>query len=157
MSKVWYGSINNRIEENKMFCDEIKVGTGMTEYSYSDRDAYEVVEVKDQKHVAVREYDHKLKGSAYSNDWELISNENNPVKWLTKRGNYWYWTVTIDKSVAERATNESLSGDDRIEAMLFLGHNNLTPAYFETHDKATRYHRANVSFGVADYYYDYEF
>ena len=157
MSKVWYGSINNRLEENKMFCKEIEVGTGMTEYSWSDRDAYEVVEVKDQKHVAVREYDHKLKGGAYSNDWELISNENKPIRWLTKRGNYWYWTVIIDKSVAERATDESLSADDRIEAMLFLGHNNLTPAYFESHDKATRYHRANVSFGVADYYYDYEF
>ena len=157
MSKVWYGSINNRLEENKMFCKEIEVGTGMTEYSYSDRDAYEVVEVKDQKHVAVREYDHKLKGGAYSNDWELISNENNPVRWLTKRGNYWYWTVTINKSVAERATNNSLTADERIEAMLLLGHNNLTPAYFKTHDKATRYRRANVSFGVADYYVDYSF
>ena len=157
MSKVWYGSINNRLEENKMFCKEIEVGTGMTEYSWSDRHAYEVVEVKDQKHVAVREYDHKLKGEGFSNNWELISNENKPIQWLTKRGNYWYWTVTIDKSVAERATDESLPADDRIGAMMFLVCNNLTPDYFKTLDKATRYRRANVSFGVADYYFDYEF
>ena len=35
----WYGSINNRIEENRMFCDVIEVGTGVTEYSWSDRHA----------------------------------------------------------------------------------------------------------------------
>ena len=56
------GSISNRLEENRMFCDVIEVGTGMTEYSYTDRHAYEVVEVVDQKHIKVREYDHKHKG-----------------------------------------------------------------------------------------------
>ena len=28
----WYGSINNRLEEDKQFCPVIEVGTGMTEY-----------------------------------------------------------------------------------------------------------------------------
>ena len=36
------GSLNNRLEENRMFCDTIEVGTGMTEYLYSDRHAYEL-------------------------------------------------------------------------------------------------------------------
>lgn len=49
MSRKWYGSLNNRLEENKMFCEEIKVGTGLTEYFYSDRHPYEVVKVIDQK------------------------------------------------------------------------------------------------------------
>ena len=49
MSRKWYGSLNNRIEENRMFTDEIKVGTGVTKYSWSDRDAYEVVEVEDTR------------------------------------------------------------------------------------------------------------
>ena len=38
--KNLYGSFNNRMEEGRMFCDEIKVGTPMTEYYYSDREAY---------------------------------------------------------------------------------------------------------------------
>ena len=85
MSKRWYGNINNRLEENRMFCDEIKVGTGVTEYYYSDRHAYEVIEVIDQKHVKVREYDHKLNGEQMSNNWKLISNDKNPIRILTRR------------------------------------------------------------------------
>ena len=38
-----YGSLNNRLEENHMFCDVIEVGTDMTEYLYTDRHAYEVL------------------------------------------------------------------------------------------------------------------
>lgn len=150
MSKVWYGSLNNRLEENKMFCEEIKVGTGMTEYSYSDRHAYEVVEVKDQKHVKVREYDHKHIGNGcMDNHWELISNENNSVKTLTKRGNYWYWTTIVTKDILDKI--------DKIETRLFLYHNNIDIDKLKEKGKITRYHRANVSFGIADYYYDYEF
>ena len=111
----WYGSLQNRLEENKQFGPEIYVGMGMTEYYWSDRNAYEVVEVEDQKHVKVRELGHKLVGEAFSNDWELFSDESRPVRSLVKRGKYWYW-----------------------------GH-----VATET--------RANVSFGVARYYYDYSF
>lgn len=156
MARRLYGSLNNRLEENRMFCEEIEVGTGMTEYSYSDRHAYEVVSVKDQKHVEVRKYDHKHIGDGcMDNNWKLISNENNPVKALTKRGNYWYWTVVITDDVLA-----DLEGEDAhrsIETMLFLAHNNVDAETLRAKKKITRYHRANVSFGVADYYYDYEF
>ena len=148
-----YGSLTNRLEENRQFCDEITVGTGVTEYSWSDRHAYEVVEVTDQKHVKIREYDHKCVGGAYSNDWELISNENNPVISLTKRGKYWYTTVTCTPEEAK----EILDGDD-IGAKLWACHNNFDlQAIIESGKKKTTYHRRNVSFGVASYYYDYEF
>lgn len=120
MARKWYGNLTNRIEEDRQYTPEIKVGTGMTEYLWSDRHAYEVIAVKDQKHVTVREYDHKLKGDAFSNDWELISNPENRTKEMNKRGKYWY----------------------------------------EVHsyaDGTKHYERKHVSFGVADYYYDYEF
>ena len=150
MSRVWYGNLTNRLEENKMFCDEIKVGTGMTEYYYSDRHAYEVVEVKDQKHVKVREYDRKHIGNGcMDNNWELISNENNIVRELTRRGKHWYWTVVVTKDV--------LNDLDNIQTQLFLVHNNIDIDKLREKGKITRYHRANVSFGKADYYYDYEF
>lgn len=92
MASKWYGSVNNRIEENRMFCDEIKVGTGMTEYLWSDRHAYEVVEVTDQKHIKVREYDHRYAGDgSMDNVWELISNPENPIREMVKWGKYWYF------------------------------------------------------------------
>ena len=154
MSRVWYGLLNNRLEENKQFCEEIKVGTGVTEYFYSDRHAYEVVEVKDQKHVSIREYDHKKKGDTpMDNDWELISNEKNPVINLVKRGNRWYTAVSI---TPERA-KEIYEGTD-VEAKLWACHQNFDlPAIIASGKSKTTYHKRNVSFGVANYYYDYEF
>lgn len=144
-----YGLLDNRLEENKMFCEEIKVGTGVTEYLFSDRHAYEVVAVKDQKHVTIREYDHKHIGeNNYDNSWELLSNEKNPTFDIVKRGNYWYVerTVTADEML-------SADNDTRI-AMAINGFDKNT---ILRKGKQTRYHKINVSFGIADYYYDYEF
>ena len=149
MGTKWYGSVHNRLEENRQFVPEIKVGTGMTEYLWSDRHAYEVIEVKDQKHVTVRKLDHKLVGEAYSNDWELISNEDNPTYAMTKRGDYWYYTATWTREEVERLTDER----DKI----FLIINGWDLDKIREKGSQTKYRRANVSFGYADYYYDYEF
>lgn len=122
MSK-WYGSVQNRIEENRMLVDEIKVGTGMTEYLWSDCTPYEVVEVADQKHIKVRRMGHELVGDAFTNKWRVFSDERYPAETMTKRGKYWYFT-----------------------------------SEYEEDGKTKRaYHRANVTFGVARYYYDYSF
>ena len=143
MSKKWYGSLDSRLEENKMYCEEIKVGTGMTEYSYSDRKAYEVVKVVNQNNVFVREFDHKAAGEPMSNTWELISNPNKPVKELKKRYGYWHWVDTITKESAKKC----IIWDKKFcKAMKDL----------ETKETAKIYRKTNVSFGVADYYYDYE-
>lgn len=149
MTRTWYGNMTNRLMENKQFCEEITVGTGMTEYMYSDRHPYEVIDVKDQKHVTVRALDHKHIGDgSMDNSWELVSNESNSVYQMTKRGKYWYWTVTITADLLE---------DDSIETKLFLIHNGVDADVLREKGKMTKYHRANVSFGNADYYYDYEF
>lgn len=157
MSK-WYGSLNNRVEENRQFCDEIKVGTGMTEYFWSDRHAYEVIAVKDQKHVTVREYDHKRpddgKDYSYSNEWVLVSNEKNPSLDLVKRGKYWYTETSITPERAKEILEGKYNFDDRLWASRcgFDLH-----AIVESGKKKTTYHRRNVSFGVAEYHYDYSF
>ena len=157
MSK-WYGSLNNRVDENRQFCDEIKVGTGMTEYFWSDRHAYEVVAVKDQKHVSVREYEHKRpddkKDYSYSNDWVLVSNEKNPVIDLVKRGKYWY-TVT---SITPEEAKEILAKENNLDERLWACHCGFDlQEIVASGKKKTTYHKRNVSFGVASYYYDYEF
>lgn len=149
MANKWYGSLQNRLEENNMFCEEITVGMGMTEYLYSDRHPYEVIGVFDQKHVVVRPLDHKPKGECYSNEWELISNEKNPTYVLTKRGKYWYNTINV--------TSDILEGDDDMRTRLWLVQNGIDVDKLIAKGKVTKYNRMNVSFGVAEYYYDYSF
>lgn len=140
--KKWYGSLNNRIDENKMYCEKIKVGTGMTEYSWSDRKAYEVVEVVNQNNVFVRELDHKHIGNgSMDNQWELISNPNNPVIELKKRYGYW--------NRVGKVTTESMKQAPFIDKKIY--------DEVMKNGEATIYHKVNVSFGVAEYYYDYEF
>lgn len=144
-----YGNLMNRLEEDRQFCQQIEVGTGMTEYYWSDRDAYEVTRVIDQKHVYVREYDHKHIGEAYTNEWELVSNPDKPERLITKRGKYWYWTNTI-------TAEEFNAIEDQYERfqVCMVG---FDPEKIAAKGKQTVYSRANVSFGVASYYYDYEF
>lgn len=117
----WYGNVINRLYEDKNFTNQIEVGTGMTEYLWSDRLAWEVIAVKDQRHVTVRELDAKCVGGAYSNDWELSSNPNSRTKEMAMRKNRWY-EIFRDKD-----------------------------------GKIYHWERMRVSFGHADYYYDYSF
>ena len=49
----FYGSLQNRMAEGKTY-GEIKVGVGVTEMCYTDRHAYEIVEVIDEKHILIR-------------------------------------------------------------------------------------------------------
>ena len=145
-----YGNLINRLSENKTYCKEIAVGTGMTEYDFSDRYAYEVIDVKDQKHITVRLYDHIPAGAPMSNEWTLVSNEKNPTYNMVKRGKYWYFESVFDWNEWRGYTNDT-------NAMLYLAQNMIDIKELEEKGRIRRLRRANVSFGVADYYYDYSF
>lgn len=147
MSRVWYGSLQNRLEENKMFCEEIKVGTGMTEYSYSDRHAYEVTQVINQKHVFVRELDHKATGEPMSNTWELTSNPDNPEIEMVFRYNHWHSVCTWTQEKIDRIIERD---------GYFLDWHGVQEK-LKTKSEVKTYSKMNISFGVADYYYDYSF
>lgn len=149
MSRTWYGSISNRLEENRMFTDEINVGTGMTEYLYSDRHPFEVTAVKDQKHLTVRALDHRHVGENHmDNNWELLSNPDNPELQICKRGKYWYWVSIVNAAVLDDATPET---------MIWLALHGIDPDLLREKGELKKYTRANVSFGTAEYHYDYEF
>ena len=151
MKTKLYGNLMNRLEEGRQFVDEIKVGDGVTEYSYSDRHPYEVIEVKDQKHIKIRRLDHMHVGDGcMDNNWELISNEKNPTYSLEKRGEVWYFTNTW--------TWEEIK--DRLENWEFRLHlvlGGFDPEMIQAKGKQTKRVKANISIGMADYYYDYEF
>ena len=128
MASKWYGSVINRLMENSKD-PEIVVGMGVTECFWSDREPYEVIAVKDQKHITIRALDHRRAGtssldSMYDNDWELFSNEDNIPVEVVKRGKYWYSPYTY------------------------------TDAEGKEHTKFIRKH---FCFGVAEYYYDWSF
>ena len=121
MGKRWYGSINNTLDENRMLCKEIKVGTKVTEYLYSDRNPYEVTKVIDQKHVFIRAYKCIPTGEPMSNNWAIISNPENPEIEIKFVWHHW-------RKVLKNRKTEKIS-----------------------------YSKMNLSFGVAEKYYDYEF
>ena len=151
MATKLYGNLMNRIGEDKQYCDEIKVGTGMTEYHWSDRTPYEVIAVRDQKHVTVRELDYEHVGDGHmDNNWRLFSNPENPVYDMVKVGDYWYWTCTL-------TADELAACEGDTHKMLALAVAGWDFDKVRAKGKQTKRTRAKVSFGVADYYYDYSF
>lgn len=92
MSNRWYGSLQNRIAEAAKM-PEPQVGMGATEIYYSDREPYEIIEVKDARHITVRALDWKRVdnlGMSDSQDYEYTSNPSNRTKklFLTKQGRW---------------------------------------------------------------------
>lgn len=145
-----------------MHCKEIKVGTGMTKYSWSDRHAYEVVKVNDQTNVFVREYDHEHIGEAMTNTWKLISNENNPVIELKLRNGVWYRVSYYSKEKwLEMAQKDNSWKTVEAAYNYYKFMSGLTEKQLEKIEqgKTVKAYKkfGNVSFGVAEYYYDYEF
>ena len=88
----------------------LEIGMGVTMSVGSDAYAYEIVEIKDDTHCMIRALDHKAIGDFGTNEWELVSNENNPLlemkftygKWRVKECGRWsnpkYERVRIGKA-----------------------------------------------------------
>lgn len=82
----WYGSLENRLMERTR-SDKPEVGMGVTELCWSDRHAYEVVAVKDDKHITIRRLMAKRidsNGFSESQEYEYSSNEEWPTLTLYK-------------------------------------------------------------------------
>lgn len=165
-----YGSINNRFDEGHKFCKEIKVGTYVTEYLWSDRHAYEVTKVIDQEHVTIRRLDAKRidkNGMSECQDYQYISNENNASFDLEFRRGKWYIVRTFNKEemlkeVEKRFANKSNDCYDKEKELMWLLHgSNFTEKQYEKFNNGGSikkyYEHNNISFGVADEYYDYSF
>ena len=169
----WYGNVSNRIDEGKQFVKEIKVGDGMTEYLWSDRHAYEVTRVESQEHVWVRRMRAKCNG-AYSNNWTYTSDDSQPEIELVKRNNGWnkihiYQKDRMLKIATDRVDRKNTAANpeyDRekqieVEFKFMLCHCNFTDSQrrrFDEGKEIKKYEKYNnISFGVMDEYFDYEF
>ena len=143
-----YGNVINRLQENQNEIPKIEVGMGATEYLYSDRNAYEVVKVINQKDVIIRKYDHKNIGAGYGdNTWELISNPNNQEIEVVYR--YGSWNI---KNVITKENYEKKLAEDGYVLVSNKEYNDIMEK-----GKAIRYTKIKLVFGYADYYYDFEF
>lgn len=160
--KKLYGSVNNRLVEGKNFVDEIKVGDGVTMYYWSDRKAYEITKVVDQKHFFMRQYDVKHIGVAFENKWQLISNPENPEIEVVFRNNAWKSVRRFKKEEVEKHVDNMTDCNSReANYSLFKYYNNLSfkdMEKIESGKELVKYYKMEpISIGVADYYYDYEF
>lgn len=207
MSRKWYGSIDNRIEEGRNYEPDkiIKVGTDITTYFWSDRHCKYVTEVIDQKHIFVKDYyvvADRASGSysnqwkyfkslreqeAYLNDWyrshpedaaeyerimgkpyeyanlDEIKESSREEEWVFRYG-HWNRVRRYDSDsynrCLERTKRESKDGQPIPSlARYYLGLTDEEFAKLQEKGKLVKYHRISegISFGVRDYYYDYEF
>lgn len=87
----WYGSVQNRLMANSKM-PVPKVGMGATELLWSDRNAFEVIEVKDKTHCKVRAMKAvrtDSNGISESQTYKLTSNPDGEVKHLVFRNGRW--------------------------------------------------------------------
>lgn len=177
MSKRWYGSVENRLYENKQFCKTIEVGTGATEFLWSDSHAYEVTKVESQEHIWLR----RLKAIRTDNygmsdwqDYQFESDTTAPQIEAVKRGGIWFKVHTYNKAellaIATKRidegngdANESYPREQQIEVQFkfMLIHCNFTPKQrerFEEGKTIKTYKKWDgLSIGIKQEYFDYSF
>lgn len=161
----WYGSISNRIEENKNYeGKDIYVGMKVTEYLWSDRHAYEVIKVFDQNHIVIRRLTAKRidkNGMSECQDYEYISCETNSCEELKKTKAGWKVVITYPAETVQRMANgfknnyakrpETFTKTDikEMETWVKRAEKNKPVSVLGS--------KINISFGVADEYYDFSF
>ena len=125
----FYGSVVNRMEENRDYTKgNIEVGTFATQYLWSDRHAYEVIEVINQSHLILRRLTAIRTDKNYQSEcqeYRFESNKNGATMEIKRRKN---------------------------------GGWNLIRRYEQDGKQHARaVEKVSISFGVADEYYDYSF
>lgn len=165
------GSLTNRLEENCYFdgtLNNIKVGTLCTVYYYTDRHAYEVVEVKDQTNLVIRRLKAVRVDGYGMSDAQNYRYESDPtakakeIK-LTKNGWRYVDTFTAEgfKKCCENMKQNCKNEEAAVNLAKFYWKQNLTDKQFEKvlggKEVTKLQSKVNISFGVADEYYDYSF
>lgn len=165
------GSLTNRLEENCYFngtFNNIQVGTHCTVYLYTDRHAYEVIEVKSQEHLVIRQLKAIRTDNFGMSDAQNYRYESNPtakpqeIK-LTKNGWRFVSTFNIDgyRKCIENLRGDCRSEESTIKLANFYYRQNLTEKQFASvlagKEVTKLQSKVNISFGIADEYYDYSF
>lgn len=118
----WYGSVQNRIH-GQATSKTPKVGMGVTELLWSDRHAYEVIEVTDEKHIKVRALKYTRTDNCGISEHQEYKYESDPegtVKHLVFRNGRWRDRVEEERVVRDAAGNvvKDANGDCKFETVL---------------------------------------
>lgn len=159
MSKRWYGSVSNRIEEGHNYNEDklIHEGDDITEYLWSDRHCYYVHKVIDQKHILVLPYyvcaDHSKEGGIGHQNW---------LYFKTIKEERQYINDCIDKGLITGLEKESLENIKEPTPREWVYRYNhwyevIKEEFGHKLDKPKYVRVDHISFGVRDYYYDWSF
>lgn len=105
MSNVIGGSLQNRLIERQRGMKP-QIGMGVTQILWSDRYPFEVVAIKDTRHITVREMNAKLISGSWMDEcqeYEYESNENGRTfdLFLTNKGR---WVARIGREYIDGYT-----------------------------------------------------
>lgn len=175
-----YGNLINRIEEGRQLTP-LSVGTDITMYHWSDRTCYFISEVIDDKHIKVLPYhvcaDHSKNIGQGHQDWlyfktakeerqyletvfpdrnfnSALCKEATPIEWAFFRGE-WRRAFRYTKDSILKHCEETSNSYERFCSMFTETQRKKLAAGKEIilYDKLS----GKISFGVRDYYYDWEF
>lgn len=150
----WYGNVANRIEENRGFNQEIKVGMDVTRYDWSDRHAYYITRVESQKRFFMKEYEviadrEKANGMGHQN-WLYFKTRKECHEYLNKH----LKPCPKFNFETEPYPTEGLQENPEEEIVFRYGH---WYKKYTDYFGQVKYSKINISLGVRDYYYDWEF
>jgi hypothetical protein len=165
MSK-WYGNLNNRLAEGYQ-SKPIEIGDDITMYLWSDRHCYYVVDVISDKCIKVRPWyvsaDHEKAGGMGHQDWLYFKTRDEQNEYNSKFFPEYHmndehveepepetWVFRYGKWMREWMHTEMRHPDayTKREREHFQKH-----GWFKDYSDLS----GKVSFGVRDYYYDWEF
>lgn len=159
MSK-WYGNVTNRIEEGRLL--EPVEGMDITMYYWSDRTCYYITKVDNPKRIHVKKYevcaDHDKAGGMGHQNWLYFKTRAEMEDYLKKffpdREEYKFeepgediWVYRYRQWMQEVTYTEDNYCNEAEKKS--LEKNGYYKRYYKLSGK--------VSFGVRDYYYDWEF
>ena len=157
-----YGNVINRIEEGRNV-PEIKKGMDITMYYWSDRTCYWVEEVIDQKRIIVGEYyvcaDHSKSGGMGHQDWMYFKTLKDENTYLDA---YFPGTLIGGESDKPRLETWVFRYGKWKHEVTFTEENYCTEKELKSLNEKGYYKRyydlsGKISFGVRNYYYDWEF
>ncbi len=158
MSIKYYGSLMNRLEEGRTF-GEIKVGTGVTQMSYSDRHPYEVVKVIDDNHLLIRACDAKRIDKNGESECQEYEYTLRPYKetLITEELLNDVYRMNYIKNTNPKLYNKIIEG--KIGDV--IGDNNIllvkTKYGWKERYKNGKYSKDKFAVGFKEEYYDYSF
>lgn len=182
-----YGNLTNRLEENQNYTNKpLAVGTDITMYYWSDRTCYYITRVLNQKHIFVKKYevcaDQDKEGGMGHQNWKYfktvaeyntylkahnlsaheVAYENPEQEWAY-RYNHWYqilrYNLNTWNKCLENAKKDVKPGrDPQSLARLYLRLNDEEFNKVLSGKEIIKYQKLQpISFGIRDYYYDWEF